>query len=94
VRFGSLSDSIPIRAFLDICWKNCFVCDLKDFDFIHCEILGAREEVPEGDVVRVHAVTSVSAKAYALVSIALQLAETQTQLTPNGGPHSELPVIA
>jgi hypothetical protein len=44
-------------------WKSRLVCDLKDFDFLHCEHLRAREEVLEGGVVRVRAATPASANA-------------------------------
>jgi hypothetical protein len=60
---------MPIRAFLDICWKSRLVCDLKDFDFLHCELLCAREQVPESGVVRTFAVTPVSANVSPTASV-------------------------
>jgi hypothetical protein len=59
----------PIRAFLAICWKCRLVCNLKNFDFLHCELLRAHEEVLEGSVIRVRAVCPVSAKANVTVAV-------------------------
>jgi hypothetical protein len=58
----------PIRAFLEKGWKSRLACDLEDFDFLHCELLRAREEVLEGGVVRVRAVNLVSANVSATVT--------------------------
>jgi hypothetical protein len=53
---GHLTESTPIRAFLDICWKSRFVCGLEDLDFLHSEHLRACEEVLDAIVVRARAV--------------------------------------
>jgi hypothetical protein len=62
---------MPIRAFLAICWKSRLVCDLKHFDFRHCEIHCASEEVTEGNVIRAHAVTPASANVSETISVCL-----------------------
>jgi hypothetical protein len=59
----NLWQEVPIRVFLEICWKSRLVCDREDFDFLHCEFLLAREEVFEGGIVRGRAVTPATDNA-------------------------------
>jgi hypothetical protein len=72
-----------IRAFLGVWQKTRFGCDLKDFDFLHCEIQSTREEeVIECGVVRLHVAASASANEGRAFLSALQLSRTPMRL-PN-----------
>jgi hypothetical protein len=56
-------------SYFEIYWKSHLVCDLNDFNFLHCEILRTCEEVRDRGVIRVYLVTlaSVNASAIAVV---------------------------
>jgi hypothetical protein len=85
----ALSEETSIRAFLDIRWKSCLVCDL-----LHCEVLRAVKKS-----------LMVVSFAYALLLrrvpnrvqlflFALSLSFTQMSYPPKSGPSSERQKIA
>jgi hypothetical protein len=68
-----------IRAFVAICSKSRFACDLKDCDFLHCEFLSAREELL---LLSAEAVVLVAKAESVIVCFALQLSETAVEAQP------------
>jgi hypothetical protein len=73
------------HPFLAICWKSRFMCNLGDFDFLHCEILGAvKKSAMALSFAHVWWVTRVAKEVELL--FALQLSQTRMPQHSNTAP--------